>query len=121
MVFLVYACVYFLYLIGFRVLYVVSNIQDHVHFIIKLCFYDPNRELVIVFSLSVYDENFEFHEEQYDGMKARIIQHEYDHIEGILFLDHLTPLRRRLLQGKLNDISRGKVDTTYRILAPLKK
>lgn len=71
--------------------------------------------------ISWYDENWEHHEEDFSGMKARIIQHEYDHIEGKLFLDHLTPLRRRLLQGKLNDISRGKVDTTYRILAPLKK
>lgn len=71
--------------------------------------------------LSWYDENWVHHEEDFSGMKARIIQHEYDHIEGKLFLDHLTPLRRRLLQGKLNDISKGKVDTTYRILAPLKK
>lgn len=71
--------------------------------------------------ISWYDENWQHHEEDFSGMKARIIQHEYDHIEGKLFLDHLTPLRRRLLQGKLNDISKGKVDTTYRILAPLKK
>lgn len=71
--------------------------------------------------ISWFDENWESHEEEFSGMKARIIQHEYDHIEGKLFLDHLTPLRRRLLQGKLNDISRGKVDTSYRILAPLRK
>lgn len=71
--------------------------------------------------VSWYDENWVQHEETFSGMKARIIQHEYDHIEGKLFLDHLTPLRRRLLQGKLNDISKGKVDTSYRILAPLKK
>jgi len=71
--------------------------------------------------ISWYDENWVHHEEDFSDMKARIIQHEYDHIEGKLFLDHLTPLRRRLLQGKLNNISKGKVDTSYRILAPLKK
>jgi peptide deformylase len=68
-----------------------------------------------------YDEEWTLHEEEYDGMKARIIQHEYDHIEGKLFLDYLTPLKKRLLKGKLADISKGKVDTEYRILAPSKK
>lgn len=68
-----------------------------------------------------YDENWNLHEEEYEGIKARIIQHEYDHIEGKLFLDYLTPLKKRLLKGKLADISKGKVDTEYRILAPLKK
>lgn len=68
-----------------------------------------------------FDEVWELHEEEYDGMKARIIQHEYDHIEGKLFVDYLTPLKKRLLKGKLADISKGKVETEYRILAPLKK
>ena len=68
-----------------------------------------------------YDENWNLKEEEYDGMKARIIQHEYDHIEGKLFVDYLTPLKKRLLKGKLSDISKGKVDTEYRILAPSKK
>lgn len=68
-----------------------------------------------------YDEDWNLHEEEYDGMKARIIQHEYDHIEGKLFVDYLTPLKKRLLKGKLADISKGNVDTEYRILAPLKK
>jgi len=68
-----------------------------------------------------YDENWNLKEEEYDGMKARVIQHEYDHIEGKLFIDYLTPLKKRLLKGKLNDISRGAVKTEYRILAPLKK
>lgn len=68
-----------------------------------------------------YDENWELHEEEFDGMKARIIQHEYDHIEGKLFIDYLTPLKKRMLKGKLADISKGDVDTEYRILAPLKK
>lgn len=68
-----------------------------------------------------YDEDWNPHEETFDGMKARIIQHEYDHIEGKLFVDYLTPLKKRLLKGKLSDISKGKVDTEYRILAPQKK
>lgn len=68
-----------------------------------------------------YDEDWNLHEEDYDGVKARIIQHEYDHIEGKLFIDYLTPLKKRMLKGKLADISKGDVDTDYRILAPLKK
>ncbi len=68
-----------------------------------------------------YDEAWNQHEETYDGMKARIIQHEYDHIEGKLFIDYLTPLKKRMLKGKLADISKGDVRTDYRILAPLRK
>ncbi len=68
-----------------------------------------------------FDENWEEHEDEFDGIIARIIQHEYDHIEGVLFTDHLTPLKRRLLKGKLANISKGKVETTYRIIAPLAK
>lgn len=68
-----------------------------------------------------FDENWNQLEETYDGMKARIIQHEYDHIEGKMFVDYLTPLKKRLLKGKLSDISKGKVDTEYRITAPLRK
>jgi peptide deformylase len=70
--------------------------------------------------IKYFDENWVEHEESFDGMKARIIQHEYDHIEGKLFLDYLTPLKKRLLKGKLADITKGKVDTEYRILAPKK-
>jgi len=62
-----------------------------------------------------FDENWNEYEEEFDGMKARIIQHEYDHIEGKLFIDYLTSLKKRTLKGKLNDISKGKVDTEYRI------
>lgn len=68
-----------------------------------------------------FDQNWTPVEESYDGMKARIIQHEYDHIEGKMFVDYLTPLKKRLLKGKLSDISKGKVDTEYRITAPLRK
>ncbi|MCV9388096.1 peptide deformylase [Reichenbachiella ulvae] len=71
--------------------------------------------------INYLDENFKEHEEEFDGMKARIIQHEYDHIEGILFTDHLTPLKKRLLKGKLANISKGKCDADYKIKIPKKK
>ena len=57
----------------------------------------------------------EWIEETFTGLPARIIQHEYDHIEGILFLDRLTPLKRRMLQGRLKDIAGGKVNASYRM------
>ena len=72
-------------------------------------------------TIRYFDENWNMHKETFDGLKARIIQHEYDHIEGKMFVDYLTPLKKRLLKGKLSDISKGKVDTEYRILAPLRK
>jgi peptide deformylase len=71
--------------------------------------------------IKYYDENWTLHEEEFDGMKARIIQHEYDHIEGKLFIDYLTSLKKRMIKGKLTNISKGIVDTDYRILAPLKR
>jgi len=64
------------------------------------------------------DEDFNEHEEVFKGFAARVIQHEYDHLEGILLIDHLNPLRRRLLKSKLNNISKGKVETHYRIKIP---
>jgi peptide deformylase len=61
------------------------------------------------------DEKFVVHKETYEGLAARIIQHEYDHIEGKLFTDRINPIRRRLLLGKLTDISKGKVDVEYKM------
>lgn len=72
-------------------------------------------------TIRFFDENWVEHEETFDDMKARIIQHEYDHIEGILFTDHISPIKKRLLKGKLMNISKGKVKTKYRIKAPLAK
>jgi peptide deformylase len=72
-------------------------------------------------SLSYYDENWKHHEETFSGMAARVIQHEYDHIEGKLFTDKLSPLRKRLLEKKLNDISRGIVDVEYKMRFPAVK
>ena len=71
--------------------------------------------------IKYFDLDWNEHIEEYDGMKARIIQHEYDHIEGILFTDHLTPFKRRMLKGKLQNISKGKTKVDYRIAVPLKK
>lgn len=67
------------------------------------------------------DENFVQHEEEFDGLIARVIQHEHDHTDGKLFIDYLNPLRRRLLKGKLSDISAGKVDVGYKMRFPVKK
>jgi len=61
------------------------------------------------------DENWKLFEEEFEGLKARVIQHEYDHIEGALFIDRISPLRKKLLKGKLNDISKCKVDVSYKI------
>jgi len=65
--------------------------------------------------LEYYDRDFNFHNEYFDGIRARIIQHEIDHLEGILFTDRISPLKKRLLNGKLNAISRGNTDVTYKI------
>jgi peptide deformylase len=70
--------------------------------------------------IQYYDEHFNFFDETYEGIAARVIQHEYDHIEGKLFTDRINPLRRRLLSGKLNDISKGKVSVTYKMQFPNK-
>ena len=72
-------------------------------------------------TIKFLDENWQPQEQTFEGLKARIIQHEYDHIEGILFTDHLTPFKKRLLKGKLVNISKGKVQPKYRIKAPFAK
>ena len=68
--------------------------------------------------LEYYDENFKKHTKNFSGIAARIIQHEYDHIEGVLFTDKLTPLKKRLLKSKLSNISKGKVDINYKMRFP---
>jgi peptide deformylase len=67
-------------------------------------------------TLSYMDENFKSYTETFNGMTARIILHEYDHIDGKLFIDYLKPLRRKILQGKLNDISKGKTRVDYKMI-----
>jgi len=67
------------------------------------------------------DENFDTHTEEFDGLIARVIQHEYDHIEGILFTDKLSSLKKRLIKGKLSNISKGKISVDYRMRFPALK
>ena len=64
------------------------------------------------------DENFEHHVDTFNGITARIVQHEYDHTEGKLFIDYLKPFRKKLLQGKLADITKGKVNVDYKMSFP---
>ena len=66
------------------------------------------------------DEDLVEHEEEFAGLAARIIQHEYDHLDGILFTDKLSPLKKRLIKGKLRDISQGKVKVSYKMVFPSK-
>lgn len=69
-------------------------------------------------TLSYFDENFQQKTETYNGLAARIIQHEYDHIEGVLFTDKLSPFKKRILKGKLVNISKGKVMPGYKMRFP---
>ncbi len=66
--------------------------------------------------LRYMDENFKEHEEEFYGITARVILHEYDHIDGKLFIDYLPPLKKRLIKKKLDDISMGKVKVDYKML-----
>ena len=64
-------------------------------------------------NIKYYDQKFNFHEEVYSGLAARIIQHEYDHLKGILFIDKLSQLKRQMIKGRLKKISKGKIETDY--------
>ena len=68
--------------------------------------------------IKYFDENFEEHDETFKGYAGRIIQHEYDHLEGKLFIDYLSPLKKRLLKSKLTSITLGKVQPHYKIKIP---
>lgn len=69
-------------------------------------------------TLEYYDEHFELREEVFDGLIARVIQHEYDHIEGVLFTDRLSPLRKQLIRKKLAEITQGKTKVDYKMKFP---
>ncbi len=71
-------------------------------------------------TLEYDDENFEHHTKTFSGLTARVILHEYDHIDGKLFIDHISPLKRKLMKGKLDDISKGKISVDYKMLFPKK-
>ena len=80
---------------------------------------DVNRKDTI--KITYQDENFKTHTKTYDGLLARVIQHEYDHIEGVLFTDKLSSLKKRLLKGRLTNISKGKINVDYRMRFPNQK
>ena len=69
-------------------------------------------------TIEYFDENFQKHTETYSDIRARVIQHEYDHIEGILFTDHLSPLKKKMVKGKLVKISQGDVSVNYKMRFP---
>ncbi|CAM1341059.1 peptide deformylase [Tenacibaculum amylolyticum] len=72
-------------------------------------------------TIEYQDENFENHTEVLTGLAARVFQHEYDHIEGVLFTDKLSSLKKRLIKKKLENISKGKVNSGYRMRFPKPK
>ncbi|HEY0355929.1 MAG TPA: peptide deformylase [Flavisolibacter sp.] len=71
-------------------------------------------------TLDYMDEHFKKHRKTFNGVTGRIILHEYDHIEGKLFIDHISPLKRKLLKRKLDDISKGNVSVDYKMSFPKK-
>ncbi|MCB0395799.1 MAG: peptide deformylase [Flavobacteriales bacterium] len=80
---------------------------------------DVERQPVV--RIAYLDEEFNQQEETFEGIAARIIQHEYDHLEGVLFTDRISPLKRKLLKRKLTEISRGNVDVKYKMKFPVKR
>ena len=72
-------------------------------------------------TIEYFDENFELKEEKYDGLIARVIQHEYDHVDGVLFTDPLNPIKKKFLKKKLDNISKGIVDVDYKMKFPKKR
>lgn len=86
------------------------------------CLSIPNLREEIIRPLKIrldyYDENFNHFDEWYEGAAARVIQHEYDHLEGIMFTDKVSPIKKRLLKGKLAAISKGKFSVDYKFRLP---
>ena len=80
----------------------IPNIREHI-----------NRKSEI--KIKYQDENFIDHEETFSGILARVIQHEYDHLEGTLFTDKISPFKKKLIKGKLNNIKIGKVSVDYKM------
>ncbi|NOR26910.1 MAG: peptide deformylase [Lutibacter sp.] len=72
-------------------------------------------------TIEYLDENFKKHTDVLDGLAARVVQHEYDHIEGILFTDKISSLKKRLIKKKLENISKGKINPSYRMKFPFLK
>jgi peptide deformylase len=75
---------------------------------------DRNEQVTLEYE----DENFVTHTKTFNGITARVILHEYDHIEGKLFIDYIKPLKRKLMKRKLDDITKGKIKVDYRMVFP---
>ncbi|MDX9929363.1 MAG: peptide deformylase [Bacteroidales bacterium] len=110
---------------GFRMVFINARITEKSGEILPMnegCLSIPNiREEVnreSYLRMTWYDDKWVFHDEVFTGYKARVIQHEYDHLDGVLFTDKVSPLRRRLLQRKLNDISKGRFEVSYKTILP---
>ena len=73
-----------------------------------------------IVKIEYYDENWDLYEEELDGFPARVVQHEYDHIDGKLFIDRISLIRKKLLKKKLDDISAGRVKSGYKMILPKK-
>ncbi len=97
--------------------------EDHLHNEGCLSFPGLHEEIQrkSVIRIRYLDENFNEHDETYDGIIARVIQHEFDHIEGITMAERISPLRKMLLKRKLNDIASGNVDVHYKMIYPAVK
>lgn len=80
---------------------------------------DVSRQPDVI--VEYYNEKFELVEEKLTGLAARVVQHEYDHIEGVLFIDKINPLKKQLIKGKLADITKGNIKVNYRMKFPLVK
>lgn len=80
---------------------------------------DVERKSIV--RIQYHDEKFVKHDDTFTGIVGRIIQHEYDHLEGVLFVDHLSPIRKMLLKRKLTDISTGNIENDYKMIYPLQK
>ncbi len=74
-----------------------------------------------IIHLEYYDENFVFHSEEFNGIRSRVIQHEYDHLEGVLFVDKVSSLKKMLIKRRLNDITKGIVTHSYKMIFPVQK
>lgn len=74
-----------------------------------------------IIDIEYFDEHFQFHRKTYNGIVARIIQHEYDHLEGKLLIDRLPTLKKILLRSKIQKIIRGEIDVQYKMIFPNKK
>lgn len=71
--------------------------------------------------IEFYDENFNFYSKEFDGICSRVIQHEYDHLEGVLFVDRVSSLKKMLIKRRLNDITKGIVEHSYKMIFPVQK